>query len=170
MLLKYPASVHFLVSPGWLVFTVILYGLISCSGCNESAESTDPPTIDQIVGNWKRVYSTFTIKDTNTGTLVFNRNGTYQDNNGLGLAYKVGNWKLSDSREIGFAASGSNPLLTENRLFKYRIEFLNRKTILISRAQAVFLAHDPISPTLTEGGPFYNWPNSDIVLFKRPVN
>tara|TARA_Y100001968_G_scaffold158298_1_gene144736 strand:- start:927 stop:1313 length:387 start_codon:yes stop_codon:yes gene_type:complete len=122
---------------------------------------------DDLIGAWQRTYATYSIKETNSGTLKLNTDGTYRDANGLGLAYSRGQWNLTENQNLRFTALTSNPLLTENRLFRYRIASLTPNTMLIQRAQAIELPEDQFSESRPEDDTGYDWKNSDTVQFER---
>ena len=141
-------------------FSLILF----LSGCRDSPYSLNR---DDLIGAWQRTYATYSIKETNSGTLKLNTDGTYRDANGLGLAYSRGQWNLTENQNLRFTALTSNPLLTENRLFRYRIASLTPNTMLIQRAQAIELPEDQFSESRPEDNTGYDWKNSDTVQFER---
>ena len=145
-----------------ILFSVSL--ILFLSGCRDSPNSLNR---DNLIGVWQRTSATYSIKETNSGTLKLNRDGTYRDTNGLGLAYSSGQWKLTEYQELRFTALTSNPLLTKNRLFRYRIASLTPNTMLIQRAQAIELPEDQFSESRPEDDTGYDWKNSDTVQFER---
>ena len=136
-------------------------------GCQQKSESNDSLSSDRLIGKWTRVYSSYPIRHEGPGALQLTSKGTYRDSYGLGLAYRTGVWFLQEDRCLTFAADRSRQKATSNRLFCYRVEFLNRNKLMISRAQAVSLPQDPLTPSLIEGGQFYNWGDSQTVFFER---
>ena len=146
---------------------VCLSCVLSIFGCQQNSGSNDSLSSNELIGEWIRVYSSYPIRHEGPGTLQLTSEGTYKDSYGLGLAYRTGVWLLQDDRCLTFAADRSRQKTTSNRLFCYRVEFLNRNKLMISRAQAANLPLDPLSPSLVEGGPFYNWGDSQAVLFER---
>ena len=145
-----------------ILFSVSL--ILFLSGCRDSPNSLNR---DDLIGVWQRTSATFSIKETKNGTLKLTRDGTYGDANGLGLAYSRGQWKLTENQELRFTALTSNPLLTENRLFRYRVASLTPNTMLIQRAQAIELPEDQFSESRPEDDTGYDWKNSDTVQFER---